>query len=58
MQNTGDVFDGKQIVLDERTGICYRKEQFFLPDRLPVEYIIRDRRYTKKSIFDYTQWAF
>jgi len=57
MQNTGDVFDGKRIVLDEGTGICYRKEQFFLQDRLPVEYIIRDRRYTKESIFDLVEKA-
>ncbi len=50
MQTTGDVFNGKLIVIDELTGICYRKEQFFPDDDLPIEYLIRDRRYTRTEI--------
>ena len=52
MQKTGDVFDGKKILIDEETGICYRKEQFFSEDYLPEEYIVRDRRYTRKGIIN------
>ena len=50
MQKTGDVFDGRKMLIDEQTGICYRKEQFFSEDYLPEEYIVRDRRYTRKGI--------
>ena len=50
MQKTGDVFDGKKILIDDQTGVCYRKEQFFSESYLPEEYIVRDRRYTKKGI--------
>ena len=49
MQKTGDIFDGKRILIDDLTGICYRKEQFYSEDYLPEEYIVRDRRYTKTA---------
>lgn len=52
MQNNGDVFDGKKIIIDKKTGICYRKEQFVSDDFLPVEYIVRDRRYTRRGIIN------
>lgn len=50
MQNTGDIFDGKMILIDDSTGICYRKEQFFSENYLPEEYIVRDRRYSRRGI--------
>mgnify|MGYP001105283279 CR=1 FL=1 len=50
MQNTGDVFNGKMILIDDSTGICYRKEQFFSESSLPEEYIVRDRRYSRRGI--------
>lgn len=53
MQNTGDVFNGKMILLDNSTGICYRKEQFFSENYLPEEYIVRDRRYTRRGIISF-----
>lgn len=52
MQNTGDIFDGKKILIDEGTGICYRKEQFISNDCLPFEYIVRDRRYKRRGIIN------
>lgn len=50
MQTTGNIFNGKYILIDEDTGIVYRKEQFFANDSLPIEHIIRDRRYTAEGI--------
>lgn len=50
MQNTGNVFDGKTILIDNSTGICYRKEQFTSGDALPCEYIVRDMRYSRRGI--------
>jgi len=50
MQSTGDVFNGEFIIIDDSTGLCYRKEQFFSENYLPLEYLIRDRRYTKQEI--------
>ena len=50
MENTGDVFDGKKMLLDDSTGIVYRKEQFLDGDHLPLEYIVRDRRYSEQGI--------
>lgn len=52
MQKTGDVFDGKKVLIDEETGLCYRKEQFFSEEYLPEEYIVRDRRYTRRGIIN------
>lgn len=52
MQKTGDIFDGKKILIDDETGICYRKEQFFSDNYLPEEYIVRDRRYTRRGIIN------
>ena len=50
MQSTGDVFDGASIIIDESSGICYRKEQFFVDDELPKMYVVRDRRYSFRGI--------
>lgn len=50
MQRTGQVFDGKHIVLDSETGECFRKELFFCEDSLPIEYVVVDRRYSIKGI--------
>ena len=50
MQKTGDVFCGDCMLIEENTGVVYRKEQFINEDSLPCEYIIRDRRYTQEGI--------
>ena len=50
MQQTGNIFDGKLIVLNEANGVAYRKEQFFSENYLPTEYLIRDRRYNFEGI--------
>ena len=50
MQKTGQVFDGRNIIIDTTTGICFRKEQFFCENNLPIEYVVVDRRYTMEGI--------
>lgn len=50
MQKSGDIFDGKYVLIEKSTGVCYRKEQFFSEKTLPEEYIVRDKRYTRKGI--------
>lgn len=50
MQKTGDVFDGKKMIYDSKEDVFYRKEQFFDLEYLPIEYIVRDKRFTKKDI--------
>lgn len=50
MEKTGDVFDGERLLLDDSTGVVYRKEQFLDGDHLPLEYIVRDRRYSEQGI--------
>ena len=50
MQQSGQVFDGRLIMVDMSTGLCYRKEMFFTEDSLPIEYIVVDRRYSLEGI--------
>jgi len=50
MQASGQVFDGALTLVDDDTGICYRKEIFMSEDYLPIEYVVEDRRYTLKGI--------
>ena len=50
MQKTGNVFNGEKMIYDSKDDIFYRKEQFFDPDYLPIEYIVRDKRFSFKDI--------
>ncbi len=50
MQKTGDIFNGNYLLIDEATGVVYRREQFINENSLPVEYIVPDRRYTKADL--------
>ena len=50
MQKTGDIFDGQKMIYDSKEDVFYRKEQFFDPDYLPIEYIVRDKRFSYKDI--------
>lgn len=50
MQETGDIFNGRKMIIEDKTGIVYRKEQFSPDDSLPCELIVRDRRYTVSQI--------
>jgi 2-polyprenyl-3-methyl-5-hydroxy-6-metoxy-1,4-benzoquinol methylase len=52
MEKTGNVFDPSFYLIDSATGIVYRKEQFAEGNQLPVELIVRDRRYRRSEIED------
>ena len=39
-------------MIDYDTRVVYRKEQFIEGDRLPIELIVRDRRYRRAEIED------
>jgi hypothetical protein len=50
MEKTGNVFDPDHYLIDQKTRIVYRKEQFAEGAELPEELLVRDRRYTKEEI--------
>jgi SAM-dependent methyltransferase/GNAT superfamily N-acetyltransferase len=50
MQATGNVFDPDFFIVEEATGAVYRKERFDLGQQLPVEMIVRDRRFDSKEV--------
>ena len=50
MKITGNIFDPEYIVIDTRTDLVYRKEQFDDDSNLAAEYVIRDKRYRMKEI--------
>ncbi len=50
METTGNIFNPDLLLIDNNTNIVYRKEQFKTGSELPVEVIVRDRRYTIDEI--------
>ncbi len=50
MEESGNIFNPEYYLVDDSTGIVYRKEQFKKGRALPVEYIVRDKRYTREEI--------
>jgi len=52
MQTSGNIFDPNFFLLDPKTGIVYRKEQFDGDGKPPGEFIVRDRRFTREGIED------
>jgi len=50
MATTGNVFNPDFYLVDTVTQVIYRKEQFSRENDLPVELIVRDRRFTKREI--------
>lgn len=50
MQRTGNIFDPEHYLIDEKTNLVYRKEEFSGDGKLSAEYVIRDRRYEMKEI--------
>jgi len=45
MQRSGNIFDPEHYLIDEKTKLVYRKEEFSGDGKLSAEYVIRDRRY-------------
>ena len=50
MEKTGNIFDSKYYLVDRETHVIYRKEQFISSHGLPVELIVKDKRFTRKEI--------
>lgn len=50
MQKTGYIFNPEYYLIDEKTGLVYRKEEFSGDGLLAAEYVIRDKRYTMSEI--------
>lgn len=50
METTGNVFDPDYYLVDTESGIVYRREQFKHGRALPVELIVRDKRFTINEI--------
>lgn len=52
MMTTGNIFNPKYLIIDTKTDLIYRKEQFtsYRWYYLPAEYVICDKRYTMKEI--------
>lgn len=52
METTGDVFDPDYYLVDTESRVVYRREQFRKGRALPVELIVRDKRFLKSEITD------
>ena len=52
MESTGNIFNPDYYLVDTEEQVVYRKEQFRFGDQLPIELIVRDRRFTKNEISD------
>jgi hypothetical protein len=50
MEATGNVFNPEYYMIDEVTDIVYRKEQFTEGSELPLQLVVRDRRYRRPDI--------
>ncbi|MBF0613175.1 MAG: class I SAM-dependent methyltransferase [Magnetococcales bacterium] len=50
MERTGDIFNPDYFMIESESGIVYRREQFLMGNRLPEEFIVRDKRYTATEI--------
>jgi len=57
METSGNIFNPKYFLLDDATGVVYRKEQFTQGCELPVELLVRDKRFNKTEIEDMCQAA-
>ncbi len=52
MEQTGNIFDPDYYLLDKDKGVVYRREQFRVGRSLPVELIVRDKRFYESEIID------
>lgn len=52
MQKNGQILDPEYLAFDTERKLVYRKEKYFGDNRLPAEYLIRDRRYCQEEIVD------
>lgn len=57
MEETGDVFDPDFYMIDKESELVFRKEQFGEGNSLPIELVIRDRRFRRSKIENLCQEA-
>jgi 2-polyprenyl-3-methyl-5-hydroxy-6-metoxy-1,4-benzoquinol methylase len=50
METTGNVFNPDFYMIDRKTEVVYRKEQFAEGNKLPTQLVVRDRRYRRSEI--------
>jgi len=50
METSGNIYNPDYYCVDTKTHLVYRKERFVGGNDLPVELIVRDRRFTKEEI--------
>lgn len=50
MQTKGNIFDPEHYLIDIKSNLVYRKEQFENDGHLSAEHVIRDKRYTRNEI--------
>ena len=50
METTGNIFDPEYYLVDTETGVIYRREQFKHGRSLPIELIVRDKRFLQEEI--------
>ena len=55
METSGNIYDPKYYCVDIASRMVYRKEQFTAGSDLPVELIVRDRRFSKEEIIEFCQ---
>jgi 2-polyprenyl-3-methyl-5-hydroxy-6-metoxy-1,4-benzoquinol methylase/GNAT superfamily N-acetyltransferase len=53
MESTGNIFDPDYFILDSTHPVVYRKEQFSGGGELPVEVLVRDRRFALDEIVEW-----
>ncbi|MDO4738523.1 MAG: GNAT family N-acetyltransferase [Bacteroidales bacterium] len=52
MRSTGNIFNPNYFLLDKKSRLVYRKEQFHHDNYLSSEYVIADYRFTRKELID------
>lgn len=50
MEKSGNIFNSDYYLVDENAHTIYRREQFTTGTSMPVEFIVRDRRFTLDEI--------
>ena len=50
MEKTGNIFNPDYYLVDENAHVIYRREQFTPTHQLPMELVVRDRRYSMEEI--------
>ena len=50
MEKTGNIFDPRYLMIDPQTQVVYRYEQFVKGTELPIQLLVRDRRFKQEEV--------